>query len=280
MAFAAFMASEAFMPAVATGVGVIAAAIFVGSGAGGEGDGKAPWLNHDKAGFYSDDEDEDEAKVAEGKAKSAVAKAKSGAAKGDTTAKAKAKAGAAKAGAAKDSPSGTGADKSAKASDDVGETGGDAADESKDEDKAEGATTAAASAGEIVEGKSEKQKAEEDAAAAALEQYLSGKKKLTPDQEAQIRRSVDKLPPETRKALSDWINMEDQSTGAMIALNCMVLIFFLGIFLLFAAYLIGVHEINLFEMETWYNGTAYATELLREYRILPKARPPSITAEL
>merc|ERR1712194_178064 len=144
-------------------------------------------------------------------------------------------------------------------------------------------------AGELVEKKAEGEKAlatgEEPSAKdlnEVVEGYLSKKielRKLTPQQEAQIKASIDKIPPETRKALQQWVKSGSDDTGSMIAMNCLVFIFLLGVFLMVSSYLIAVHEINIYEVETWSQGKAFAMEKHRVWRVLPKVRVP-VTAEL
>mmetsp|Transcript_34437 Transcript_34437/g.69557 ORF Transcript_34437/g.69557 Transcript_34437/m.69557 type:complete len:192 (+) Transcript_34437:65-640(+) len=80
------------------------------------------------------------------------------------------------------------------------------------------------------------------------------RKRLTPEQEATIRKRMAKLPPEARKALDDWAQMKEGDKWAIVAMNCLVLVLFLGVFVLLAAYLIGAHGINVFELQTWRRG--------------------------
>ncbi|CAE8595840.1 unnamed protein product [Polarella glacialis] len=81
-------------------------------------------------------------------------------------------------------------------------------------------------------------------------------KGLTLEQESRIRDGVRRLPPESRKALQDWLNMEDGNKMALLAMNCLVLILVLGMLLIGAACLIGFYEVNVFDLETWRNGAA------------------------
>ncbi|CAE8728657.1 unnamed protein product [Polarella glacialis] len=60
-------------------------------------------------------------------------------------------------------------------------------------------------------------------------------KGLTLEQESRIRDGVRRLPPESRKALQDWLNMEDGNKMALLAMNCLVLILVLGMLLIGAA---------------------------------------------
>mmetsp|Transcript_67441 Transcript_67441/g.163148 ORF Transcript_67441/g.163148 Transcript_67441/m.163148 type:complete len:127 (+) Transcript_67441:230-610(+) len=103
--------------------------------------------------------------------------------------------------------------------------------------------------------------AAEPAAAAARP---GPKKALTPEQQDQIRRRMAKLPPEARKALDNWVNMKEEDRWALLGMNCLVIVLFLGLFVLFAAYLIGAHGINIFELETWRSGATTARKILQE----------------
>merc|ERR1719215_1704868 len=117
----------------------------------------------------------------------------------------------------------------------------------------------------------------------AVASVLPGaRKRLSPEQEKQIRAQVSRLPPESRKALEEWVNMKDDNKWALLALNCLVVIFILGVFLLFSAYLIAAHSINVFDIQTWRNGTQTAENLLRQMRILsPRGGAArTVTAEL
>mmetsp|Transcript_123790 Transcript_123790/g.358065 ORF Transcript_123790/g.358065 Transcript_123790/m.358065 type:complete len:263 (-) Transcript_123790:93-881(-) len=123
---------------------------------------------------------------------------------------------------------------------------------------------------------------------ALLEKIGMGRRKLTPEQEAQIRKGIRKLPESQRKALEDWINMKEESIWPMVAMNILVLTLFAGMFVCFSAYLIINHEINIYDRETWRNATKLAEATLRKYRILRPTPPDaafgggvrSITAEL
>merc|ERR1712066_60837 len=95
---------------------------------------------------------------------------------------------------------------------------------------------------------------------------------MTPEQEQQIRQRMKKLPPETKEALEKWINMNESSKMGILAVNCLFVIFFLGIFMLFAAYLISEHNVNIFQLETWTDGSATLQKILRN---LQKVSKPS-----
>eukprot|EP00913_Durusdinium_trenchii_P016281 g15300.t1 len=65
--------------------------------------------------------------------------------------------------------------------------------------------------------------------------------KLSPEQEAKFRQGLANLPPESRKALKDWVEMTgtDSSTWTLLGLNCLFLVFILGVITLAAAAVVG-----------------------------------------
>mmetsp|Transcript_46792 Transcript_46792/g.106112 ORF Transcript_46792/g.106112 Transcript_46792/m.106112 type:complete len:196 (-) Transcript_46792:70-657(-) len=100
----------------------------------------------------------------------------------------------------------------------------------------------------------------------------SARRRMTPEQEQQIRQRMKQLPPDTKKALDEWVNMSESSKMGLLAVNCLFVILFLGLFLLFAAYLISEHNVNIFQLETWTDGSATLKKLMKS---MHKAGRPS-----
>mmetsp|Transcript_99184 Transcript_99184/g.296445 ORF Transcript_99184/g.296445 Transcript_99184/m.296445 type:complete len:174 (-) Transcript_99184:57-578(-) len=90
------------------------------------------------------------------------------------------------------------------------------------------------------------------------------RRRLTPEREAEIRKRMEQLTPEARKALDDWVSLRGDDRWAVLAMNCLVLTLFMGGFFLFAAYLIGAHGINILELQTWRRGAAMVGGMMRD----------------
>eukprot|EP00435_Cladocopium_sp_Y103_P002597 s3069_g1.t1 len=75
--------------------------------------------------------------------------------------------------------------------------------------------------------------------------------KLSADQEAKFRQGLANLPPESKKALQEWVNMTESSTWTLLGLNCLFLVFIAGVLTLAAAGIVGVFQINIFNPDVW-----------------------------
>mmetsp|Transcript_30189 Transcript_30189/g.54807 ORF Transcript_30189/g.54807 Transcript_30189/m.54807 type:complete len:181 (-) Transcript_30189:34-576(-) len=95
-------------------------------------------------------------------------------------------------------------------------------------------------------------------AQAKLDDYRA-RGKLSKDQEEQIKAGVRQMKPEHRKAIQDWVHMKDENPWAILGLNLLVLIVFLGFFLLFCAFIIGNFEVNVFDPKVYHRGWQWIT---------------------
>merc|ERR1740121_2839618 len=202
MALPVFLAGEACGPFLAAGVGVLAAAVFIITGAGGEAKPR---------------EGSEEAKPQEGSKEATKAEG----------------------GMPERSPS---EEDSPDCLDDMIPTISMAVDGSEATGGSVAAPAAKEAAAAAVAATDSDGRGE-----AALDVALpsSARKRLTPEQEAQIKEQVNRLPPESRKALEDWINMSNDNK-----------------------YLIAWHGINVYDIQAWRNGTKIAEAWLRQKRVL------------
>lgn len=94
--------------------------------------------------------------------------------------------------------------------------------------------------------------------------------KLSADQEAKFRQGLANLPPESKKALQEWVNMTENSTWTLLGLNCLFLVFIAGVLTLAAAAIVGVFQINIFNPDVWREGIS---KLQSESGLWPKVAP-------
>ncbi|CAK9015375.1 unnamed protein product [Durusdinium trenchii] len=99
--------------------------------------------------------------------------------------------------------------------------------------------------------------------------------KLSPEQEAKFRQGLANLPPESRKALKDWVEMTgtDSSTWTLLGLNCLFLVFILGVITLAAAAVVGFFQINIFSLDVWRQGLNKLAEGEGPWSNVPSQRP-------
>eukprot|EP00438_Fugacium_kawagutii_P010186 Skav234218 [mRNA] locus=scaffold1464:12514:14806:- [translate_table: standard] len=95
---------------------------------------------------------------------------------------------------------------------------------------------------------------------------------------AKFRQGLANLPPESKKALQEWVKMTESSTWTLLGLNCLLLVFVLGMLTLGAAAIVGFFQINIFNMDVWREGiSTFQTEGVeglwsRAVRPAPRAR--------
>jgi len=101
--------------------------------------------------------------------------------------------------------------------------------------------------------------------------------KLSADQEAKFRQGLANLPPESKKALQEWVNMTENSTWTLLGLNCLFFVFIAGVLTLAAAAIVGVFQINIFNPDVWREGIS---KLQSESGLWPKVAPAPRAREI
>merc|ERR1712113_752483 len=86
------------------------------------------------------------------------------------------------------------------------------------------------------------------------------------------------LTPQEREALDNWLKHGETNKWALVAMNCLVMLTAVGFCVLLAAYLIIVHEVNVFELETWKDPGRVVQQIWRDLQraavgLKPATRP-------
>mmetsp|Transcript_83476 Transcript_83476/g.174680 ORF Transcript_83476/g.174680 Transcript_83476/m.174680 type:complete len:274 (-) Transcript_83476:23-844(-) len=240
--------SEAFPALVASVCGAVGAFVLLASGALS---GPLPkMLQEDE-----EDADEDPAKAFED-----LKKALLGNAAGEGAAPTSADSGTLPAAAADNPPPAAAAE--AKADEDASK---EAAASCSDEKKAgKDDPVKSSSSDALAKGEEE----DKDEMQQMLERVLPSSKRLTPEQEAQIRKQVHRMPEEQRRAIQAWLNDDGDHFWVHVGMFLLIAILFVGAFIIFSAYLIVAHEFNIYDPESWRNATISLEHTLRRNRIL------------
>eukprot|EP00931_Biecheleriopsis_adriatica_P076212 TRINITY_DN49944_c0_g1_i1.p1 TRINITY_DN49944_c0_g1~~TRINITY_DN49944_c0_g1_i1.p1 ORF type:complete len:216 (+),score=60.93 TRINITY_DN49944_c0_g1_i1:34-681(+) len=98
-------------------------------------------------------------------------------------------------------------------------------------------------------------------------------KALSPEQEARLQEGLARLPPESKKAIADWLNEKDTSPWVLLGLNCLMLVIFLGAVMICIAAVIGYFQINIFDLEVWRKGASDVMSLFAEENRRQQGRP-------
>ena len=97
--------------------------------------------------------------------------------------------------------------------------------------------------------------------------------KLSSEQEDKFRQGLANLPPESKKALQEWVNMTENSTWTLIGINCLFLVCIAGLLTLAAAAIVGIFQINIFNPDVWRAG--YAKLQVENDRFWSQVTPPA-----
>ncbi|CAJ1369320.1 unnamed protein product [Effrenium voratum] len=103
--------------------------------------------------------------------------------------------------------------------------------------------------------------------------------RLTPDQEAKFRQGLANLPPESRKALEEWVNMTDNNAWELLGLNCLLLVFVAGLITLALAAVVGYWQVNIFSIDVWREGFA-KLQIASQTGAWPRAQAREVAHEL
>eukprot|EP00448_Togula_jolla_P039102 CAMPEP_0170619490 /NCGR_PEP_ID=MMETSP0224-20130122/27543_1 /TAXON_ID=285029 /ORGANISM="Togula jolla, Strain CCCM 725" /LENGTH=210 /DNA_ID=CAMNT_0010945581 /DNA_START=56 /DNA_END=685 /DNA_ORIENTATION=- len=92
------------------------------------------------------------------------------------------------------------------------------------------------------------------------------RRRLTPEQEKKLEHAVHRLSPKSRKAIEEWITMGETDKWAVLGMQCLAIIMFLGLFICFAAFLIIAFQVNIFQPEVWRKGADFASQVVQDFR--------------